>query len=105
MCCKGHHSHSLGASPHELVPWAPGVSGKFLIDVRGKFYSWRTDELAPHHAIAAEQLGVTSWVLDGIVNPDGTLEPTAVVPGTSPSALLTEVAPQFEPLGMRRRLA
>ena len=35
------------------------------------FDAWRTDGVAPHHAVTAEMLGVESWVVDGVIDPDG----------------------------------
>lgn len=90
---QGDDSHCLTGNEPHLAPWTPGLHGKFLIDDTGGFHSWRIrEDLAPHHATAAEKLGVTRWVLDGIVSPDGTLDPTAMVPGLSPNSVLSAAA-------------
>lgn len=40
-------------------------------DSRGRD-AWRKDGAgAPHHAVAAEMLGVESWVIDGVIDPHG----------------------------------
>lgn len=89
-------------SAHSLTPWRLGAEGKCLLEASGAFHAWRTpDGLAPHHAVAAELLGVSSWVLDGIVATDGTLEPTATGPGIDIDTLKSRAAPQAESLGMR----
>lgn len=89
-------------APEGLPPWRKGTHGKWLIDNDGQFHSWRTAaNLAPHHAIAAEHLGISSWPLDGIVNPDGSLEPTARAPGVDATRLLGQVRAQAEALGMK----
>ena len=98
----GEDSHAPQANPRELGPWQRGMPGKFLIDASGQFYAWRTaDDRAPHHAAVAHHLGISSWPLDGIVNPDGTLEPTARAPGIDIADLLRRVLPQAEALGIR----
>ncbi|MGO9788995.1 MAG: hypothetical protein ACLP8S_05535 [Solirubrobacteraceae bacterium] len=82
MARRGHGALSLTGGGKPLIPWEPGAVGKFLVEGSGAFHAWRTfDGLAPHHAMAAEQLGISSLVLDGIVNPDGRLEPNGHPPG------------------------
>jgi hypothetical protein len=94
----------MSAGADRLDPWAPGRHGKFLITAGGAFHHWPTEgDLAPHHAVVAERLGVTSWIVGGLIDPDGALEPTAMVPGTDLAAVLAGVAAQYEPLGIHRR--
>ncbi len=102
---KADDPSSPAGSTNGLDPWAPGLHGKFLISSGGAFHHWRTEaDLAPHHAVAAELLGVTAWIVDGLIDPDGALEPTAMVPGSDIAAVLAGVAAQYEPLGIHRRL-
>jgi hypothetical protein len=83
--------------------WRVGFPGKFLIDWSGKFYAWRTDVTgAPHHAVAAEMVSVSSWVIDGVIDPDGTWERTAQVPDADHGLLIERAMPQARALGLRR---
>ena len=97
----GEDSRAAGRG---LLPWRPGWEGKWLVDGAGKFFAWRTgDGRTPHHATAAKRLGVSSWLLDGIVNRDGTLEPTAKAPGVDVQAQIDRVRMQAQHQGMRFR--
>jgi hypothetical protein len=104
MTRGGEDIHAPYGDPDSLVPWTKGTPGKFLIDGSGNFHAWRTrEDRAPHHAAAAERLGVSSWPLDGIVTPDGTFEPTAKMPGIDAETMIADALPQAEALGMRFR--
>ena len=86
-----------------LEPWRSGSPGKFVIDRSGKFYAWRTDVTgAPHHAVAAEMLSVSSWVIDGVIDPDGLWERTAQVPDADHGRLIERAMPQARALGLGR---
>jgi hypothetical protein len=77
--------------------------GKFLIESSGKFYAWRTDVTgAPHHAVAAEMLGVESWVIDGVVDADGAWWQTARVPDADHLLLIERAMPRARALGLGR---
>ena len=102
MARGGEDSHA--APLRGLLPWQPGREGKWLVDRAGNFFAWRTaDGRTPHHATAAKRLGVSSWLLDGIVNRDGTLEPTANAPGVDVQAQIERVRTQAQHQGMRFR--
>jgi hypothetical protein len=86
-----------------IEPWRSGLKGKFLVDPEGTLYTWRTDETGtPHHALAAEGVGVTSWLVDGVIERDGGWEVTARVPGTDHAAIIELALPQLRALGLDR---
>ena len=98
----GEDSHALGSDSAGLASWSKGAHGKFLIDASARFHSWRTaEDRAPHHAAAAERLGIAVWLIDGVIDPDGTCEPTARVPDIDYYALIDRATPEAEARGMR----
>lgn len=98
----GEDIHASYGDPDSLVRWTGGSPGKFLIDASGNLHAWRTvEDRAPHHATAAERLGISSWLRDGVIDPDGTSEPTAKFLGVEVLALIKHARPQAEALGMR----
>jgi hypothetical protein len=83
-----------------IESWQPGYRGKFLIDQAGKLYTWRTDGTGtPHHALAAERLGVESWLVDGVIERDGSWEVTARVPSIDHDAIIDQALPRLGLLG------
>jgi hypothetical protein len=57
---------------------------------------------APHHAVAAEMLGVGSWVVDGVIDTDGVWWQTARVPDADHGLLIECAMPQARALGLGR---
>jgi hypothetical protein len=57
---------------------------------------------APHHAVAAEMLGVESWVIDGVIDPDGRWWQTARRLGVDDEPLIERASPQPRALGLGR---
>jgi hypothetical protein len=86
-----------------LEQWRPGSRGKFLIDGSGRFHAWLTDGTgAPHHAVAAEMLGVASWVIDGVIDRDGHWWQTARAPAAPHGSLMERALPQARALGLQQ---
>jgi hypothetical protein len=64
---------------------------------------WHKDGAgAPHHAVAAEMLGVESWVIDGVIYPDGRWWQTARRRGVDDAPLIERASPQPRARGLGR---